>query len=158
MMKHSDIPVEARKWMGTRFHHQGRLRGVGCDCIGMVLGVLDDMGIKSRQRGDDGERLPFVLFDDRTYAPDPNSERLKETLETHLKDIDAASIRPGDILLFRIIHLPQHVGIVGDHPNGGLSLIHAYAPAGKVVEEGLTESWRTRIIGAYRAVLMKAGA
>jgi len=29
----------ARSWIGTRFQHQARLRGVGADCWGLVLGV-----------------------------------------------------------------------------------------------------------------------
>lgn len=152
-MNHADIVKEARAWRHTPFHHQGRLKGVGCDCIGMVLGVLHAVGACSRHRDQAGKQLPFTDFDQRDYARDPNSERLKYTLDYHLDAVETPEIRPGDVLLFRVIHLPQHVGIVGDHPMGGLSLIHAYSPARKVVEETLTQSWLARVIGAYRVPL-----
>lgn len=144
------IVAEAREWIGTKFHHQGRVKGVGCDCIGMVLGALHNAGARSRKRDDAGNPIPFTTFDRRDYAPDPNSERLKHTLDEHLREIPLSAIRQGDVLLFKVIHLPQHVGIVADHPQGGLSLIHAYSPARQVVEEVLNDSWLTRVIGAYR--------
>lgn len=152
-MNHADIVKEARTWIKTPFHHQGRLKSVGCDCIGMVLGVLHNIGARSKHRDSEGQQLPFTDFDQRDYARDPNSERLKHTLEYHLDVVEIEELSPGDILLFRVVHLPQHVGIVGDHPMGGLSLIHAYSPARKVVEESLTVSWLARVIGAYRLPL-----
>ena len=33
------IIAEARSWLGTPWHHQASLKGVGCDCIGFVRGV-----------------------------------------------------------------------------------------------------------------------
>ena len=150
MSNQTAIVAEARQWIGTRFHHQGRMKGVGTDCIGMVLGALHNAGARSRQLDGAGNAIPFTDFDQTDYAPDPNSARLKHTLDEHLIEIPVERIRAGDVLLFKIIHLPQHVGIVADHPSEGLSLIHAYSPAGKVVEEVLGNSWLSRVIGAYR--------
>lgn len=145
------IVAEAREWIGTPWHHQGRKKRIGCDCIGMVLGVLHNAGARAAQLDAAGLPLPFTLFDRTDYAPDPNSQRLKETLDAHLREIPVGSVRAGDVMLFKVIQLPQHVGIVADHPSGeGLSLIHAYSGARKVVEETLTDSWRSRCIAAYR--------
>ncbi|HXO72313.1 MAG TPA: peptidase P60, partial [Bradyrhizobium sp.] len=33
------IVAEARSWIGTRYCHQASLKGVGCDCLGLVRGV-----------------------------------------------------------------------------------------------------------------------
>jgi NlpC/P60 family putative phage cell wall peptidase len=33
------ILEEARSWIGTPYQHQASLKGVGCDCIGLVRGV-----------------------------------------------------------------------------------------------------------------------
>jgi NlpC/P60 family putative phage cell wall peptidase len=33
------IVAEARSWIGTPYHHQASLKGVGCDCIGLVRGI-----------------------------------------------------------------------------------------------------------------------
>lgn len=145
-----EIVTEARSWIGTPFHHQGRVKGAGCDCIGMVLGTLHNAGARSRVPDGSGNVMPFTDFDRTDYSPDPNSERLKHTLDQHLIRVPLDSISAGDVLLFKIIQLPQHVGIVGDHPSGGLSLIHAYSPAGKVVEEMLAKGWLSRVVAAYR--------
>ena len=33
------IVAEARAWIGTRYRHQASVKGVGCDCLGLVRGV-----------------------------------------------------------------------------------------------------------------------
>ena len=33
------ILAEALSWVGTPYRHQGSRKGVGCDCLGLVLGV-----------------------------------------------------------------------------------------------------------------------
>lgn len=32
----SKVVESARKWLGTPYHHQASLTGVGCDCIGLI--------------------------------------------------------------------------------------------------------------------------
>ena len=31
----NQIVTQARTWIGTPFHHQARLKGKGCDCLGL---------------------------------------------------------------------------------------------------------------------------
>jgi NlpC/P60 family putative phage cell wall peptidase len=33
------VVAEALTWLGTPYRHQGSRKGVGCDCLGLVLGV-----------------------------------------------------------------------------------------------------------------------
>lgn len=33
------IVAETRDWIGTPYRHQASLKGVGCDCLGLVRGV-----------------------------------------------------------------------------------------------------------------------
>lgn len=33
------IVAEARSWLGTPYRHQASLKGVGCDCLGLVRGI-----------------------------------------------------------------------------------------------------------------------
>ncbi len=33
------IVAAARGWLGTPYRHQGALKGVGCDCLGLLRGV-----------------------------------------------------------------------------------------------------------------------
>jgi len=51
-MRREDIVEAARAWLGTPYHHQASLRGVGCDCLGLVRGVWRDV------LGEEPEALP----------------------------------------------------------------------------------------------------
>lgn len=33
------LVAEARSWIGTSYRHQASVKGVGCDCLGLVRGV-----------------------------------------------------------------------------------------------------------------------
>ena len=37
------IVASARSWLGTPYHEQASLRGVGCDCLGLARGVWRDV-------------------------------------------------------------------------------------------------------------------
>ena len=37
------IVAAARAWIGTPYRHQAALRGVGCDCLGLLRGVWRDV-------------------------------------------------------------------------------------------------------------------
>ena len=42
-MRRDEIVEAARAWLGTPYHHQASLRGVGCDCLGLVRGVWREL-------------------------------------------------------------------------------------------------------------------
>ena len=42
-MKRIDIVNEAKSWVGTKWQHQQALKGVACDCAGLVRGVYYEM-------------------------------------------------------------------------------------------------------------------
>jgi NlpC/P60 family putative phage cell wall peptidase len=137
------IVAQARTWIGTSFHHQGRLKACagdpgGCDCIGLVVGVMQELGIK------------LAAQDKTDYSALPDGRRLKEALDGHLKSVPRAFIRPGDILLFSFAENPQHVGIATNYAAGGLGLIHCYASSKTVVEHYYSANWQRRLVAAYR--------
>ncbi len=121
----------ARACAGTPFHHQGRAPGVGLDCIGVIVVALRATGMDVRDRTDYGRR--------------PDGKSLVAALEAHgAKPV--ATIEAGDILLFRYDCQPQHVALA----TGSDTMIHAFAPAGKVVETLIGDYWRRRLVGVYR--------
>lgn len=128
-MRPSEIVAEARTWLGTPFHHQGRVKGAGVDCIGLVIGVARDLGL--------------VDYASPAYGRIPNPVVMGRELRAHL--LPASAIDPGVVLWFAFAQAPQHVGIVTDS-----GLIHAYATAGKVVETGLDPQWIARTRGMFR--------
>ncbi|MGE3622966.1 MAG: C40 family peptidase [Bdellovibrionales bacterium] len=121
----------ARTCAGTPFHHQGRRPGAGLDCIGLIVVALRAAGMDVTDRTD--------------YSRRPDGTGLVAALEEHGAR-PAGSITAGDILLFRYDSQPQHVALATDKDR----MIHAFAPAGKVVETGIGDYWKRRLSGIYR--------
>lgn len=143
MTTRAEVVAEARAWIGTRFHHQASLKGVGCDCIGLVRGVGTELGIYTSS----DLALPEVQ-QFKGYARTPTNGMLKRGFDLFAVRIPRAEIRPGDIILMRFESEPQHVAIVSEL-NGVLSMIHSYALPRKVVEHSIDTTWRSRIVAAY---------
>src|SRR3972149_8021753 len=91
-LDHEAIIAEARSWIGTPYRHQASLKGVGCDCLGLVRGVWRAL------YGEEPELLP-------AYAPDwaeaSGEESLARAARRHLVEIDPKLFEPGAVLLFR---------------------------------------------------------
>jgi cell wall-associated NlpC family hydrolase len=136
MTKRAEIVAEARTWIGTPWQHQARLKGVAVDCVGLVIGTLRNLGLKSQ------------CFDIAGYPRVPDGSMLA-LADAHLRRIARADIKPGDVLAFAISRDPQHMGIVGDYRHGGLSVIHANSKAGRVVETRLMLAGNFKLRAAY---------
>ncbi len=140
-MEHQ-VVSKAREWIGTPFHHQGRLKGIGCDCLGMLIGVAQEMNLTS-------SGILIHDLDNTNYSRTPNVQEMHSKLEKYFQAIEIENILDGDILLMEVDNSPQHLGIVATHSTGCLSVIHALNRIG-VSEHILTEAWKKRIYKAYR--------
>ena len=56
-MRRAEIVAAARSWIGTPYRHQASLRGVGCDCLGLLRGVWREVV------GDEPEAAPAYSRD-----------------------------------------------------------------------------------------------
>ena len=121
----------ARSYLGTKFHHQGRRKFIGVDCIGLIACVARELG--------------FEFVDQTNYARLPNDGELQAGLEKYLLPCE---LKVGAVALFKLDQEPQHVGIVSDYGNG-FGLMHAYLQARKVVEHSLDEFWMKRLVTCY---------
>jgi NlpC/P60 family putative phage cell wall peptidase len=139
----NDIVTQARTWLGTPFHHQARLKGKGCDCLGLVVGVVDELGLE------DANGMKLAAHDEITYSRQPDGAYLTEKLTGLLAEIPASEARAGDLALFKVRENPQHLAILTDY-EGTLGMIHCFAPARKVVEHRLDDDWKSRMIKAFR--------
>ena len=133
----------ARGWIGTRFVHQGRVKKTavhkgGCDCIGFVVGVLNEVG-----RGD------IACHDKTDYARVPNGMQLFYELRKVLQQVPDVDMRAGDIALFKFDKNPQHVGIISE-TDKQQTLIHCYLQARGVVEHRFDEIWQKRLVAVFR--------
>jgi cell wall-associated NlpC family hydrolase len=137
------IITSARTWLGTPFVHQGRVKGKGCDCLGFIIGVGNEVGIKIKN-------LPIKEFDDTNYTKIPDGKLLKKNLDNLLKPKIKSSAKPGDIFLMNFGGNPQHLGIFSDYPNSpATAIIHCYSGSGKVVEHRLDDFWFAKIEQVY---------
>lgn len=132
------IVDKAREYLNTPFHHQGRVKGVGVDCVGLVICVGKELGYASSD------------FNYTGYSRMPDGRVLSEQLGMHLKLIEREEMQPGDVVCVAFDIYPQHVGIIGDYRHGGLSIIHAAGKHKKVIETRLMFSEAMRFVAAYR--------
>ena len=130
--------AEALSWAGTPYRHQGRRKGVGCDCLGLVLGVWNAVcGGAPEAPGN--------------YAPDGaeaagGADPMLDAARLHLVEKPGGEAAPGDVILFRWRpHLPvKHAGIlVADD-----AFAHAYEEHAVTVSP-LASQWRGRIAGVF---------
>ncbi|MGV6871739.1 peptidase P60 [Pseudochelatococcus sp. B33] len=138
------IVAEARGWIGTPYIHQAMLKGVGCDCLGLVRGVWRAL------YGLPPEMPP-------PYSPDwaeaGGVEALRDAALRHLAPVTIEAIRAGDMLLFRWrAHVPaKHVAIAaGEGAADGdvCSMVHAH-DGGCVCEVPLSAWWRRHLAYAF---------
>jgi len=130
----------ARSWIGTPYVHQASVKGVGCDCLGLLRGIWREL------HGEEPEAIP-------PYTPDWNvrgRETLQAAFARHLAAVPIAAIMPGDVVLFRMVGRgpAKHCAVVGEC-EGAFTLIHARQNK-RVSEEPFTASWRGRLAFAFR--------
>lgn len=128
------IVAEARAFIGTRWEHQGRLRNVGVDCIGLIYEVARALGL------DDGVQLP-------PYARRSTDNMMQQMCQQYLVRVGGPA--EGRIATLRFSQEIRHMGFIGDYPAGGFSLIHSYAKVRKVVEHRLDDLWLQRCTAFY---------
>ena len=129
------VVAAARGWIGTPYLHQASLKGVGCDCLGLVRGVWREV------IGDEPE-APGAYSP--AWAEADGGERLLEAARRHLAAAEA--IVPGAVLVFRWRRdLPaKHVGIAVDDER----FVHAQDGA-CVCEVALSPWWHRRLAGVF---------
>lgn len=130
-MTRDDFIAQTRTWLKTPYHHQGRVKGVGVDCIGLLVGVGEEMGIDISNVPTDYGRYPSAEFLFRSLAETGHVTRTRDP-------------KPGDIVLFRVRGQPTHFGLLTDY-----GFIHADMVFG-AVEVPLDEKWRARVVRTYK--------
>lgn len=124
---------EARRWLGTPYHHRASLIGVGCDCVQLLIqaslaaGLIDDPDAAGRytcdwhlHRGEERYLAGLERFSVRIDEDDlPLKDRPKDF-----------TVEMGDILMWRVGRTFSHSAIVTSWP----FIIHSYLPS-IIVEE-----------------------
>jgi NlpC/P60 family putative phage cell wall peptidase len=127
----------ARLWLGTPYHDQASVRGVGCDCLGLVRGVWRELH--------GPEPMPIPPYS-RDWGETGSREPLAEAARRMMIEVSLNETAPGALLLFRMRAgaVAKHCGIVTVSDR----FIHAYERTG-VVEAPLDFGWRRRVAFAF---------
>lgn len=129
----AEIVEEARTWLSTRWSHQHRSKGIATDCAGIVIGVA------AAKVGFSAEIPP--------YGRQPSNDSMMKLCQQHMIRTDKPAL--GRVAVMKFDKEPQHMGIFGDYPLGGLSLIHAHARNRMVVEHRFDDVWASRLVGVF---------
>ncbi len=135
------VVKEALSWLGTPYHPESRLKGIGCDCATFILSVYVNCGIFT------DERLGHYALD--WWKHSSKEEYLFRVLRHATKVAEAVCYRslevsPGNILLGRVANSKRlnHGCIITDYPWA----IHSIYPAVCKVNVATDALW------AYREV------
>lgn len=128
-MTRDDIIAEARRYVAakTPWRHMGRtIRGV--DCIGLVCGVGDALG---------------VSYDDiGGYSRNPDGRFVQHVMK-YLTYREPQIVGHGSVVILRDAHQPCHIGFIAEK-NGAPYLIHSSLQRRQVIEEEYNQSWKLR--------------
>ena len=124
-----------KTWIGTPYHHQSSLKQVGCDCLGLVRGVYEELYKK--------QTAPIQPYS-KDWAEQSKQETLIEAANEYLDPVTIKDRQTGDILIFRFRKwtIAKHAAIQSAENR----MIHAIE--GAVVEEVHLNNWWQRHIAA----------
>ena len=134
-----DVTRVARSYIGTPFHHMGRLPGVGLDCVGVLICCARELGLVTPD------------FDIPAYTPTPDGTTMLAWAKEYMTPLSREAMSPGNVILLITDTEPQHLAILGDYLHGGLSIIHAAnsAKPPRVIETRLMFSRVQRFVAVY---------
>jgi len=133
MVKTEDIIRIARSWLGTPYHHQASLKGVGADCLGLVRGVYEELY---------GTKVSVTIDYSRDWGECNGREDMVTAAYKYLEPVPIENVSPGNVILIRWREgsVAKHSMIMTSYE----SAIHAYDRS-PVAEIRLNKWWRNKI-------------
>ncbi|PCJ34727.1 MAG: hypothetical protein COA93_04410 [Alphaproteobacteria bacterium] len=121
----------ARSCVGSSFRHQGRDPANGLDCIGLIIYVAKAIGLTG--------------LDHKDYKRIPEKSAIsRHAITANFGRCSKNELKPGNVLILKFGKYLEHAAIISDR-----GIIHACEKYGKVVEHGLDDVWRSRIISVH---------
>jgi cell wall-associated NlpC family hydrolase len=172
-LRPNEIVEKAREFLGTPWHHDARIKGVGIDCTGLLACTLAELGVPVQDQrgynlGDQYDQMRDAVAvhadligipakEGREFGYDDAVEAwtLRGMFDCfEFKEYGDCILRPGDVFLFRNTDLPptlrmlNHCGIY----TGNGCMIHAWNAGAiqKVAEHPIDSFWVSCISELYR--------
>lgn len=134
------IVEEAETWIGTRFQHQGRIKGLGVDCVNFITEVARDAGVKDLE-------IPL------DYKPHEDGTIMLRLLREHMSLIPTEEMQKGDVLALcdealQTPDVPRHLVFVQEVTPKTTFVIHASQHG--VRRHRIDAAWKRRIHSCWR--------
>lgn len=130
-----DVVQEALTWLGTPYHHMGRVKGAAVDCGMLLMEIYETTGVLPHIE------VPFYPHDWHMHRSEP---LYLGAVKEHAQPVEVP--RPGDIAVFQYGRCVSHGAIVLVWPE----IIHAYVGLGVVLDNCETnQDLGERLVGFY---------
>lgn len=118
------IVCEALEWIGTPYHHHGRVKQAGVDCAMLLAEVYERAGA-------------IEHVDPGVYAPQFGLHRNEEVFDNFVKKygLEVENPSPGNVVLFKYGRCFSHGGIIVEQN----TFVHAVLKVGFVIASRLDE-------------------
>lgn len=128
----------ARSWKGTRFQHQGNIKGLGVDCVNFISEVAREVGVADLE-------IP------KNYRPHEDGTIMLRLLREHMELVD--EMQQGDVLALcdealREPDIPRHLAFVTEIRPQTTMIIHASQFG--VREHRTNAQWLKRVHSIWR--------
>lgn len=120
-LERAKVVEEAKTWLGTPYHHMGRVKGQGVDCAMLIAEVYERAGMIPHRD------IPFYPMQ---WNLNRNAESYLQVILDHAKEFDGPPL-PGDVVVWKFGRTFAHGGIVIDWP----IIIHAYVRKNCMTED-----------------------
>jgi NlpC/P60 family putative phage cell wall peptidase len=123
------VVAEALRWLGTPYHHQARLHGVGVDCVHLLCAAFEAAGISGP-------------IDPGHYARDWHMHRSQELYALSERGQEVEQPQPGDVALFKFGRTYSHGGVMVNTDQ----VVHAYMGSGVILTRLTEAPLATRLV------------
>ena len=138
-----------RSWIGTPYHHQAALKGVGCDCLGLLRGVWSELYEREAE-------VPPAYTPDwaekRVAADGKSIEPMLDAADRNLVKKDLKRLSPGDVMFIRVrpSSLVKHCGVISEVGDTleTTRIVHAYQ-GHHVREDEIHQNWLNKDLYVY---------
>lgn len=137
------MPFFVQSWLGTPFRYRGYSK-TGCDCAGLVLGVLGELGV------DVAQLMDVYLAHRVRWSKYIDGDKIIACLDSSFAKCKIGEARTGDIAVFRgDMGSVLHLGVVSRVEP--MYILHAHRSVGCVVETIADELLLGRLFCIYNS-------
>lgn len=134
MSKYLDLYCAAKKWLGVPFRWHGHTKS-GCDCIGLIVGVLREDGVISSE--------DLLMHEFCKYGH--NVSRIGEQyvncmMLKYFNKYEGKELKNGLVFRMKDYNMPYHFAIYGDN-----KIIHTTSEIGCVFMANFDDNLKSKV-------------